>query len=154
MKARNHITRLSSLSPVFLLKNVTLHVWPADAVERGAELRLICVARFVHSGTSLPFLKFSFFKDYNKHNSVHLSQTNTSDQVTHTISRARASHTGTYQCDVTANNQHKESSIKSIVVKGTEILSLGLTNVYTVIRNVSLIIDYSCFSYLICIFIM
>ncbi|XP_027024125.2 platelet endothelial cell adhesion molecule isoform X2 [Tachysurus fulvidraco] len=114
----------------FVLKSVELHVTPADPVERGTELMLTCIANVGHSGTS-PILRFSFFKDYNKHNSVHISQTNTSNKVTYSISKARASHSGNYQCDVTVNGQNMESSNKMISVKGlqTPVLSVDKQDV-------------------------
>lgn len=117
-------TSLDRLSPGFVLKSVELHVTPADTVERGTELKLTCIANVGHSGTS-PVLHFSFFKDYNKHNSVHISQTNTSNQVTYSISKARASHSGKYQCDVKVNGQYMESSNKMISVKGKIIFSVN-----------------------------
>ncbi|XP_060725008.1 platelet endothelial cell adhesion molecule isoform X1 [Tachysurus vachellii] len=114
----------------FVLKSVELHVTPADTVERGTELKLTCIANVGHSGTS-PVLHFSFFKDYNKHNSVHISQTNTSNQVTYSISKARASHSGKYQCDVKVNGQYMESSNQMISVKGlqTPVLSVDKQDV-------------------------
>lgn len=112
------------LSPVIHLKNIALYVDPASTVERESNLTLVCVAEVIHSDRNFPLLKFSFFKDYNKHNTVHILQTNTSAQVTYTITRAHVSHSGQYQCDVTANNQHKESSTVSIIVKGAVILAL------------------------------
>ncbi|XP_053493644.1 platelet endothelial cell adhesion molecule isoform X2 [Ictalurus furcatus] len=101
-----------------ILKGVTLNIKPANTVERGSELTLTCVANIIHSGSISP-LHFSFFKDFNKHNTVYILQT-TSDQVKYTISDARASHTGTYQCDVMVNNQYKESSTEKITVKGVQ----------------------------------
>ncbi|KAK3575395.1 hypothetical protein QTP86_025800, partial [Hemibagrus guttatus] len=114
----------------FLLKSVELRVTPAHDVERGANLTLTCIANIGHSGT-LPLLHFSFFKDYNKHNSVNISQTNTSNEVTISIPNARASHSGSYQCEVMVNSQYKESSNVHISVKGlqTPVLSVDKQDV-------------------------
>ncbi|MCJ8730093.1 hypothetical protein PDJAM_G00114230 [Pangasius djambal] len=114
----------------FFLRTVTLYVKPANTVERGSELTLICVAKVVHSGSNSPLLQFSFFKDYDNHNTVHIAQTNTSDQVTYAIPKARASHTGTYHCDVRAKDQYMESSTENIIVKGLQIPVLSVDKLY------------------------
>ncbi|XP_026765492.3 platelet endothelial cell adhesion molecule isoform X3 [Pangasianodon hypophthalmus] len=119
----------------FVLRTVTLYVKPAKTVERGSELTLICVAKVAHSGSNSPLLQFSFFKDFIKHNTIHIAQTNTSDQVTYTIPKARASHTGTYQCDVRVMDQYKESSTEEIIVKGLQIPVLSVDKRYVTEGN-------------------
>ncbi|XP_058258266.1 platelet endothelial cell adhesion molecule isoform X3 [Hemibagrus wyckioides] len=114
----------------FILKSVELHVMPARDVDRGTRLTLTCIANIGHSGT-LPPLQFSVYKDYNKHNSVHISQTNTSNEVTFSIPNARASDSGSYQCEVKVNSQYRDSLIVQISVKGlqTPVLSVDKQDV-------------------------
>lgn len=99
-----------------------LDVIPARDVERGTNLTLTCIANIGHSGT-LPLLQFSLYKDYNKHNSINISQTNTSNHMNFSIPDARASDTGSYQCEVKVNSQYRDSSIVQISVKGMVIFS-------------------------------
>ncbi|KAF5897017.1 platelet endothelial cell adhesion molecule-like isoform X1, partial [Clarias magur] len=117
-------------SEIFI-RNVSLHVSPENTLDRGAELTLTCHADVFHSGNSTPLLKFTFFKDYDNHNTVHMSY-NTSNEVKYTIAKARASHSGTYQCDVMAGDKHEASSTQTIVVKGlqTPVLSVDKKIVY------------------------
>ncbi|XP_060774583.1 platelet endothelial cell adhesion molecule isoform X3 [Neoarius graeffei] len=108
------------LSPEFILRGVTLSVKPANELERGSELKLICTANVSYFGSNSPLLRFSFFKEFNKLNSVYILQTNTSNQVEYNVTKARASHTGRYQCDVTAKDQYRDSSPQMITVKGIQ----------------------------------
>ncbi|KAM9483650.1 platelet endothelial cell adhesion molecule isoform 2-T2 [Clarias gariepinus] len=122
-------TRVES---VIYIKNVILQVSPASTVERGSELTLTCNADVVQSGSSSPLLKFTFFKDFDNHNSVHMLYTNTSYEVKYTINKARASHSGTYKCEVMDDNKHKDSSPQTIIIKGqqTPVLSVDKKSVY------------------------
>ncbi|XP_046703839.1 platelet endothelial cell adhesion molecule isoform X3 [Silurus meridionalis] len=107
------------LSSEFELRDVTLHIIPANTVERNSELNLTCEVNVVSRGGNTPDLKISIFKNYNNHNPVYINNTR-SNKVTYTIAKAQASHSGIYQCDVSAGNQHLYSSEENINVTGLQ----------------------------------
>ncbi|XP_070596460.1 platelet endothelial cell adhesion molecule [Erythrolamprus reginae] len=99
---------------VFTINKVSLQAFPQNEVRNGEQLILNCSVDISKNEHFQLNYTFSFFKDGN------LLFTNTSDQVSaqYTISQARFSSSGEYECSLSVEEKKKSSDPLNIKVEG------------------------------------
>lgn len=93
-----------------MTKSVELIIQPANEVQRGTNVSLICQAEVINGQRT--HLNYIFYKDYVR---LSTNQTYATDNL-YSIPDARVSHSGKYQCAVAG--QEKQSKVKDLTVKG------------------------------------
>ncbi|TRY74217.1 hypothetical protein DNTS_001649, partial [Danionella cerebrum] len=111
-----HAWQAAIAQPVFTIDQVTLSVVPGSEVASGSNLTLRCEARVSHSLPQPLSHTFSFLQD----DQLVYAENISASVVEHTLSPARVSNSGHYQCLVRIYNKSKSSNSKAVRVTGLQ----------------------------------
>ncbi|XP_067313379.1 platelet endothelial cell adhesion molecule isoform X2 [Pseudorasbora parva] len=104
----------------FTIDQVTLTVFPGNNVTSGTNLTLRCEAKVSHSLSQSLTFSFSFLQD----DQVVYSKNTSSSVVQRSLSPARVSNSGRYQCTVRINNKFRTSNSQTLRVTGLQVPTL------------------------------
>ncbi|KAJ7317984.1 hypothetical protein JRQ81_004146 [Phrynocephalus forsythii] len=109
-----HCGKLKAQRNVFTINNVALHAVPSNEVQNGMPITLMCSADISKND----YFQLNYTFSFSKSDKILFNSTSEKEEAQYTISRARYSDSGQYECSLRGEGKTKSSEPVTIKVKG------------------------------------